>query len=613
MSGAPDRARTADLMANISPFDALSPGRLEELAATVTERHLERGEILIREGEQGNSVFVVVSGRLRAYVHDGNETPVVVGEISAGESVGEMALLSDHPRSASVRAVRESRLIELNREAFHDLIADDPTALTSLTRTIVERLSRSIHHSAATGRIRTIAILAAGQTTDVNRAAAELADELAAHGSVTTVGRAETDASPAMTFSRRVRDLESQYDKILMIGDPESPEWTHECIGQADRVLLIAEADSSPRLNPIESELLAHADRDARARMDLVIIHRAAQTMPARVEKWQQDRPGVRCFNLRQDSNLGFPRLARILQGKAVNLVLSGGGARGLAHIGVLKALEEASIQVDVVGGASFGSITAGMIAMGRGWEETRDEVVRHLLGSGSPVDVTAPLIALARGARVRQQLVGTFGDTTIENLWLPFFCVSSNLTHGEVQVHRSGPLWQAVRSSISIPGVFPPVRSPDGDVLVDGAVMNNLPVDVMQAFGEPGPILAVNLRSPVDMAAHDLPHDGAVSGWQALRRRFSPWHRDSAMPGIAEILLRTSEIGSVISSRTFESRADLVFHPPVGDYALMDFSRIDDLIEVGYRHAAAVLEENSQVALESHPLLADRDRGSQR
>jgi predicted acylesterase/phospholipase RssA len=532
---------------------------------------------------------------------------VVVGEISAGESVGEMALLSDQPRSASVRAVRESRLIELSREAFHDLVAAEPAALTSMARTIVERLSRSIHHSAATGRVRTIAIVAAGQTSDIRRAATDLADELAGHGSVTTVGREESDADSDITFSRRVRDLEVQYDKILMISDPESPEWTHECIGQADRVLLIADADSSPSLNPIESDLLSHADRDARARMDLVIIHRATQTMPARVEEWQQDRPGIRCFNLQQGSRLGFPRLARMLQGKAVNLVLSGGGARGLAHIGVLKALEEASIQVDVVGGASFGSITAGMIAMGRGWEETRAEVVQHLLGSGSPVDVTAPLIALARGARVRQQLRGTFGETTIENLWLRFFCVSSNLTHGEVQVHQNGPLWQAIRSSISIPGVFPPVRSPEGDVLVDGAVMNNLPVDVMQAVGEPGPILAVNLRSPVDMTAHDLPHDGAVSGWHALRRRFSPWHRDSAIPGIAETLLRTSEIGSVISSKTFESRADLVFHPPVGDYALMDFSVIDDLIEVGYRHAAEVLEHNSQQAVVSHPPLERR------
>ena len=142
---------------------------------------------------------------------------------------------------------------------------------------------------------------------------------------------------------------------------------------------------------------------------------------------------------------------------------------------------------------------------------------------------------------------------------------------------------------------------------------MNNLPVDVAQAIGEPGPILAVNLRSPIDMTSRDLPHDGAVSGWNALFSRFTPWRRKSAVPGIAETLLRTSEIGSVISSKTFEARAALVFRPPVADFALMDFSAIDDLIDVGYRHAVEILEHNSPIAVESPPLLADRDLGRQR
>ena len=613
------RSNTLELLSSIAPFNTMSPGLLAKVAAAATDRHLHRGEILIQEGDNGTSLFVVMSGRLRAYVQDGNGTNVVVGEISAGEAVGEMALLSDQPRSASVLAIRESRLIELSRDAFHNLIETEPAALTSLARTIVERLGRSIHGSVGAGRVRTIALVPAGETANLRQVAEDLAAELSTRGSVATVDQDHFTRSTDMpadggkvSFSRWIQELEGQYDKILLIGDPASDDWTHGCIGQADRILLIGDPTSSPRLNRIEVDLLTQIDHDRHARIDLIMIHDGNRHLPLPIEPWLRERPGIRSFNLKPDSAIGYPRLARILVGEAVNLVLSGGGARGLAHIGVVKALEEASIPIDVVGGASFGSITAGSIAMGRSWEETREATLQHLLGSGSPVDLTVPLIALARGAKVRHQLQGGFGETTIENLWLGFFCVSSNLTRGEVKVHQSGPLWQAIRASISIPGIFAPVRSPDGDVLVDGAVMNNLPVDVMQALGESGPMLAVNLRSSVDMAAHDLPHDGAVSGWQTLRKRVAPWRRASAMPGIAEILLRTSEIGSVISSKTFESRADLVFRPPVGEFALMDFSAIDDLIEVGYRHAIDVLEHSAQHVVRSGLPLERRESGRQ-
>ncbi|MDH5373553.1 MAG: cyclic nucleotide-binding domain-containing protein, partial [Acidimicrobiia bacterium] len=181
------RSNTLELLSSIAPFNTMSPGLLAKVAAAATDRHLHRGEILIQEGDNGTSLFVVMSGRLRAYVQDGNGTNVVVGEISAGEAVGEMALLSDQPRSASVLAIRESRLIELSRDAFHNLIETEPAALTSLARTIVERLGRSIHGSVGAGRVRTIALVPAGETANLRQVAEDLAAELSTRGSVATV------------------------------------------------------------------------------------------------------------------------------------------------------------------------------------------------------------------------------------------------------------------------------------------------------------------------------------------------------------------------------------------------------------------------------------------
>ncbi|MDF1594900.1 MAG: cyclic nucleotide-binding and patatin-like phospholipase domain-containing protein [Acidimicrobiia bacterium] len=593
------RSREANLklISTIPLFSALSEATLKELVDCSSDRRLVGGEILMREGEAGDSMFVVVNGRLRADVLAGDGSSTVVGEISAGETVGEMALLSDHPRSATVRAVRDSNLIELSREVFHDLVSREPAALAAIARMIVARLGRSIHSGGRSGEVRIVALVAAGQTRDIMQAAGLLEDALSKHGTVAVVdsNRFELVANgqQSMDLGRMVEELGAAHDKVLLITDHASPEWTRRCIGQADRVLLIGEPSGDPWPNSVEEGLLHEMATRAHTRVDLVMVHGADGPIPAPVSSWIEHRPGIRHYNLRPGTDAGFQRLARILTGTAVNLVLSGGGARGLAQIGVLRALEESGVPIDFVGGASFGSITAAHKAMGRGWEETREQMVKHLVDLGSPVDLTPPLVALARGAKVRHQLRGTFGEVNIEDLWIRFFCVSSNLTRGEVQVHQTGALWEALRASISIPGVFPPMRSQDGDVLVDGAVMNNLPVDVAETLGEPGPILAVNLRSPADIAAHDLPRDGALSGWRALRHHFAPWRKKSAVPGMVQTLLRTSEIGSVISSKVFEQRADLVFRPPVSDFSLMAFASYEQLIEVGYRHALQVLEQN--------------------
>ncbi len=596
MSGAEPRSTTRQLLSNIAPFEGLSPAVLDELASRAVEHELMAGDILMREGDSGDSLFVVASGRLRAYVQNGDGRITVVGEIPAGESVGEMAILSDRPRSASVRAIRRSRLIELSRKDFEHLVEREPRALTNMTRIIVQRLGRSIHGLDGTGRLTTIALVPAGGTRSVLDVADALAAELGKRGSVLVVDRSrfdETsgDARDAATFDGWIQALEARHDRVLLAADLDDPHWTQRCLGQADRVLLIGDAAASSEMNTAEVELFRDLDHSAHVRVDLVMMHDPGST-PSGTARWTEARPGVRCFNLRTGTNSGVPRLARMLTGTAVNLVLSGGGARGLAHIGVVRALEERGIPIDTVGGASFGAVIAGIVAGGHGWEETRETVVRSLVKLGSPLDLTPPMIALARGSKIRHQLKVGFGATEIEDLWLPFFCVSSNLTRGEVEIHQSGPIWRALRASVAIPGVFPPMRSSEGEVLVDGAVMNNLPVDIGLPLGEPGPMLAVNLRSPVDMTAHDMPHDGEVSGWRALGRRMVRWRNRARMPGIMDTLLRTSEIGSVVSSKTFEALADVVFHPPVAEFALMDFSAYERLIETGYRHAVEVLDK---------------------
>lgn len=577
---------SSETLSGVSLFGALSPETRQRLAGDSQVHDLTRGEILIREGESGESLFVVLNGRLRAYVNDDNG-PRVVGEISAGETVGEMAALSDQPRSASVRAIRPSRVLEISREAFHRHVEQDPRALAGIARTIIERLTNSIHRTNSAGAVKTLALIPAGRTGDIDGTARKLAEELSGAERVMVATGLDAPTDPA-AFLEWVGRLEAAHDKVLLVGGPEADSWTERCLGQADRILLIADPGADPALNRTEEHLLAGHDPHTGIRVDLILEYRQGEN-PRNSQAWTTLRPNLKRFNIRENGVEGPPRLARLLTGRFNSLVLSGGGARGLAHIGVLRALEEARIPIDLVGGSSFGAVIAAHCATGQSWEQTNEAAVDSLVRLGSPLDLTPPLVALARGAKVRRQLHHAFGAGTIENLWLNYFCVSSNLTRGEVEIHQTGPIWEALRASVAIPGVFAPMRSNAGEVLVDGAVMNNLPVDVAQRLGEPGPVMAVNLRGTVTMAAGDLPNNGEISGWRALRHRTR--RKRPALPGIVDTLLRTSEIGSVVSARTFEALADIVFRPPVSEYPLMDFSKHEELVDAGYRHARSILQ----------------------
>lgn len=259
---------------------------------------------------------------------------------------------------------------------------------------------------------------------------------------------------------------------------------------------------------------------------------------------------------------------------------------RGMAHLGVLQALMDDGIPVDVIGGASSGSAIGAGYAAGL----TIDEIIDRVKESfGGMVDYTFPAVSIARGARIgNAERVAVGEDTQIEDLWLGFFCVSADLSAGALRVFDRGPLWWAVRSSISIPGVFPPMLDEREHVLVDGAILNNLPVDVMRSRMD-GLTIGIDLRSKGGLYAPDLATDGVISGWKVAARRVLPLAPSMRVPGIVETLLRASEI----SSSQSQEEADYMFRPPVDQFSVLDLSAADRLVEAGYRYARRRLDES--------------------
>jgi predicted acylesterase/phospholipase RssA len=258
-------------------------------------------------------------------------------------------------------------------------------------------------------------------------------------------------------------------------------------------------------------------------------------------------------------------RLVRLIDGTATGLALAGGGARGFAHIGVLQALAAAGIPVDFICGTSMGAIIAAQYAAGFGIEQIVCNVRRGYVGTSSLADLTLPRVALYSGRATARKLKAIFGDTAIEDLPVPFFAVAADLCSAEAVELDRGPVWQAVKISSSIPGMLPPTLQ-DGQLLVDGGLLDNLPVGALRRRLS-GRIIAADVSVANEFA--ELA-DG-----------------NSRLPGIGQILMRTSQLASVKHSRDAGTPADLYLNPALYDVGMTDFARIDEIMARGFAHAS--------------------------
>ncbi len=563
--------------------------------------NLPGGAVLFREGEESDSLYVIVSGRLRAVVvgEDGGER--VLREMSRGEMVGELGVLTGEKRSATIYAIRDSAVVKMPKAALDRLMQSYPPVVMRITRTIANRLRLSHVTSRPTNTLMTFALVPAGASVPVADFARRLAGALAAYGATLHVNRARldgwlgagvADASPDGVANCRMvawlSEQESHYRYLLYEADAAPSNWTSRCIRQADRVLILAEANADPQPRETERQM---ASTGTAARAELVLLHAPSTRRPLGTHRWLEPRRIHGHHHVRQDNEEDLERLVRRITGRALGLVLSGGAARGYAHIGVWRALREAGFPIDLVGGTSMGALLGAGYVLGLDDEGQLDQLLQSFASSRKVIDVTVPVVSLLASRKVTDILQTMFGDTRIEDLWRPFFCISSNLTRAKPMIHRQGPVWEAVRASLAIPGIFSPVLY-EGDVLVDGGVLNNWPVDVMaEEFSQGGPIVAVNINPDRDLI-REYNFGPSISGWRALLGRLSPFGKKIAAPSIFETIVRTMLVNDVQRARAKRGLADLHIHPPVERYATFDWDRYPEIREIGYCAAQQAIEE---------------------
>lgn len=584
-------------------FRSLDEGVLNDLEAELELIFAPGGETLFRQGEPGDSLYIVISGMVRVVVQRQDGEQRLVAECGDGETVGEMAVLGGAPRSATVTAARDTHLAKLTQAGYERLLSKHPTTIARLfTARVVSRLAAHISGAASVSRVpTTIAVVPAGPGIGLAEFSTRFCESLSAFGNILHLDAARVDATlgkpgisqtkPGEVHNLRLvewlADQEAAYRHVIYQADGADSPWSQRAVRQADRILIVGDPAADPAPAEFETRVLRPAQAKGGTPAELILLSESPDRQPSGTRRWLAERCVERHHHVTLGCRGDFDRLARFLTGNAVGLVLGGGFARGLAHAGVIRALQEVGIPVDMVGGTSMGSIMASGYAAGFAWEQLLQLVAEG--GAATSHDLTLPLLSFLSGRKLAQALYPYIREDEIEDLQLPYFCISAGLKRGAMHVHTHGSLFKSVLASTRAPGAFPPLCY-DEDLLVDGALLNNVPVDVMKELSNGGAVIAVDV-SP-DVESFSLEDYGvAISGWHVLWQTINPFSGKKP-PTIFNVLMRIIALSGGTRRATAAQLADLYLHPPLEQFKINDFKRGPEMAEAAYVYAKPRLEE---------------------
>ncbi|QIW95113.1 hypothetical protein AMS68_000631 [Peltaster fructicola] len=456
------------------------------------------------------------------------------------------------------------------------------------------------------------------------------------------LGRHAFNRLGKLKLSQYLADLEEKYGLVLYIADTsvKSP-WTMTCIAQADCIYLVGVAGASPSIGEYERVLLT---TKTTARKELVLLHPERYCPAGLTRQWLRNRPWVNGGHhhvqmaVRNETEQATPptkkignrikqrvqilqaeiqkytsqrirqtplyaaetpykgdfhRLARILCGKSVGLVLGGGGARGIAHVGIIRALEEAGIPIDLVGGTSIGSFIGALYAQDADIVPMYGRAKRFAGRMASMwrfvLDATYPSASYTTGHEFNRGIFKTFGNKQIEDCWLEFYCNTTNISKSRLEVHTSGYVWRYVRASMSLAGLLPPLCD-DGDMLLDGGYVDNLTVSYMKGLGA-DIIFAIDVGSLDD----DNPqtYGDSLSGIWASLNRWNPFSSIPNPPTLSEIQARLAYVSSYENLERAKAIPGVKYlRPPIEHYGTLEFGKFDEIYQVGYQYGKRYLAE---------------------
>ncbi|KFR14812.1 Neuropathy target esterase, partial [Opisthocomus hoazin] len=618
--------------ARMSPF-------VRQMDFAIDWMAVEAGRALYRQGDKSDCTYIALNGRLRSVIQKGSGKKELIGEYGRGDLIGVVEALTRQPRATTVHAVRDTELAKLPEGTLNNIKRRYPQVVTRLIHLLSQKILGNLQQlrgpfassglgmassselTNPTSNLSTVAVLPVCDDVPTAAFTLELKHALNAIGPTllltsdiirARLGSSALDSIQEYRLSGWLAQQEDIHRIVLYQTDCTLTPWTVRCIRQADCILIVGLGDQEPALGELEQMLENTA---VRALKQLVLLHREDGPSPSRTVEWLNMRSWcsghlhIKCprrvfsrrsptklremyekvFEKSADRHSDFSRLARVLTGNTIALVLGGGGARGCSHIGVIKAMEESGIPIDMVGGTSLGAFNGALYAAGHCMNSVFETVL----------DLTYPITSMFSGSAFNASINKVFQDKQIEDLWLPYFNVTTDITASAMRVHTDGSLWRYVRASMTLSGYLPPLCDPkDGNLLMDGGYINNLPGNFF--LSHPAADIARNMGAKtviaIDVGSQDetdlCNYGDSLSGWWLLWKRLNPWAEKVKVPDMAEIQSRLAYVSCVRQLEVVKSSSYCEYiRPPIDRFKTMDFGKFDEIYDVGYQHGKVVFD----------------------
>ncbi|XP_062333944.1 patatin-like phospholipase domain-containing protein 7a isoform X2 [Osmerus eperlanus] len=605
---------------------------------------VEAGRAVYRQGDKSDSTYIVLSGRLRSVILKEDGKKELTGEYGRGDLIGVVEALTHQNRATTVHAVRDSELAKLPEGALSSIKRKFPQVVTRLIHLLGQKILQQVNgpltarslalHTPGSkwdagnpaSNLSTVTVLPVSEEVPLTAFTLELQHALIAIGPTLLLtsdiikqrlGAAALDSVHEYRLSSWLGQQEDIHRIVLYQTDSTLTPWTQRCIRQADSIIIVGLGEQDPAVGELERMLEGSA---VRAQKQLVLLHREDGPPPKDTVEWLNMRSWIsrhlhlscprrvfskrslpkliemyqRVFQKEADRHSDFSRLARVLTGNAIALILGGGGARGCSQVGILRALSEAGIPVDLVGGTSIGSLMGALYAEDRSHSRMRMRAREWAMEMTSVfkkvLDLTYPITSMFSGAAFNSSIANVFKGKQIEDLWTPYFNITTDITASSMRVHTDGSLWRYVRASMSLSGYLPPLCDPkDGHLLMDGGYINNLPADVARSMGAKV-VIAIDVGSQDETNLTN--YGDSLSGWWLLWKRLNPLAEKVKVLNMAEIQTRLAYVCCVRQLEVVKSSDYCEYiRPPIDRYRTLEFGKFDEIAEVGYQHGKTVFD----------------------
>ncbi|TGL08917.1 cyclic nucleotide-binding domain-containing protein [Leptospira levettii] len=595
----PEPRRIKELISSVSLFQGVGTKLISELEQQMEWIFLPGGETLMRQGDKADGMYVVVNGSLVYEVRNDQGLVVSTGNFSKGDIIGEMALLTGEPRTATVVATLSCEIVKISTVAFEAVFSKHPPSMLAITKLIADRFTKDRMGKRTVKKTRSIITLFPLQKDlSVRDFAHNLANALKKIGRTIIVEskdfkKKKGDREHAVSdILESLYHLQDTHDFLILCPDFDDKLWTETILHHTNRILLLSDAKKADVLSPEEIRFLGDSEETHGPIRELVLLYSDPNEKPKNISNLTKIRKTDVIRHIRTYSHHGFESLTRFITGRSIGLALGGGGAKGFAHIGLIKAMQEENIPIDMIGGTSAGALMASIYALGND-APSLERIAKALMSDKKTLnDYTIPVVSLIRGKKFNTVIKSFVGETMIEDLWLPYFAVATSLSKAQKVIIDRGPLWKALRASASIPGILPPFFE-NNELLVDGAMLDNIPGAVMREKGADF-VISVALASEGDSAADELfgriyPKNNSGALPSALRLLFKRLFRKAQnfkeAPNLLSLLMRATFVASDAAMAQAKAESDIFAELPVEQYGLFDWKKFYELVEIGYRY----------------------------